>query len=63
MNDKIKEDLAEMEKKLTEYINKGRVVGFTARARWTGINFLALIRLFRFPSFLIVFSSLSLHDT
>jgi len=28
MNDKIKEDLVEMEKKLTEYINKGRVVGF-----------------------------------
>jgi len=28
MNDKIKEDLAEMEKKLTEYINKGRVIGF-----------------------------------
>jgi hypothetical protein len=28
MNDKIKEDLAEMEKKLTEYVNKGRAVGF-----------------------------------
>lgn len=28
MNDKIKEDLVKMEKKLTEYINKGRVVGF-----------------------------------
>jgi len=28
MNDKIKEDLVQMEKKLTEYINRGRVVGF-----------------------------------
>lgn len=28
MGDKINEDLVEMEKKLTEYINKGRVVGF-----------------------------------
>jgi len=28
MNDKIMEDLVEMKKKLTEYINKGRVVKF-----------------------------------
>jgi len=29
MNDKISEDLAEMEKKLSEYINKGRTIGYT----------------------------------